>query len=461
MAHSRSRMVIFHFTIQKVHASVFVELNISKPYLPIVNKGRFYFIPERSCRGLSEGTVQVDFLVIGGGIGGLTAALAVAQSGRHVTVLEQAPQFSEIGAGLQLAPNAMRVLHRLGLYESIADFAWFPKRLVLMNARNARELSALDLGDAYRARYGFPYAVMHRADLLNLLVRACQSSGQVTLLADQEVVSTDPSSDGVKVTVKGGTTYVAKVAIGADGLWSQTRKRLSDDEPVTAHYVAYRGTIPIGEIADYARMDDVVMWIGPGMHFVQYPVRRGELYNQVAVFESRRFKPDSDDWGTPEELDEAYSVCCPQVQHAAKFMQRHRRWPMIDRLPIPNWVNGRLALLGDAAHPMLQYIAQGACQAIEDGAALAAEIDRDASDLDSALHRYEARRTVRSASIQNAARTFGQIIHTDDPTASLLRDSLLTTRAADDYRFVDWIYAHDATTGHSVLSDEAPVKIRR
>lgn len=401
---------------------------------------------------MSEGAKRVDFLVIGGGIGGLTAALAIAKSGRDVTVLEQAPQFSEIGAGLQLAPNAIRVLQRLGLFDAVGDFAWFPKRLVLMDAKNAQELSALDLGDAYRRRYGFPYAVMHRADLLNLLVQACESSGRVTLLADQEVVASHPSPGHVEVAVKDGTTYVAKVAVGADGLWSKTRRHLCDDEAVTAHYVAYRGTVPIEEISDYARMDDVVMWVGPGMHFVQYPVRRGELYNQVAVFHSQRYTPDSDDWGTPEELDEAYSVCCPQVQHAAKFMQRHRRWPMIDRDPIPHWVNGRLALLGDAAHPMLQYIAQGACQAIEDGAALAAEFDKSANDIDAALHRYEARRTVRAAQIQNAARTFGHIIHTGDPTTVLLRDSLLTTRAADDYRFVDWIYGHDAATGSSILS---------
>lgn len=395
---------------------------------------------------------KVGFLIIGGGIGGLTAALAVAQTGQRVTVLEQAPEFAEIGAGLQLAPNAMRVLQQLGLFDAISEFAWFPKRLVLMDARNAEELSALDLGESYRRRYGFPYAVMHRGDLLNLLVAACEKTDAVRLLSNKDVVLTTPQEDQVRVECRDGSTYLADVAIGADGLWSRTRQHLSLDEPISAEYVAYRGTVPMEEMRDYARMDDVVMWIAPGMHFVQYPVRRGELYNQVAVFQSKHYKPDSDDWGTPEELDEAYSMCCPQVQHAATFMHRHRRWPMIDRLPIPRWVQGRLALLGDAAHPMLQYVAQGACQAIEDGAALAASLVAHEGHVDAALRAYEAQRTVRSAQIQTAARTFGHIIHADDPTTVLLRNHVLTHRTAADYGVVDWIYGHDAETNSSILN---------
>lgn len=390
-----------------------------------------------------SGQQQVPFLIVGGGIGGLTAALAVAKTGRAVTVLEQAPEFSEIGAGLQVAPNAMRVLNKLGLFEAIREVAWFPKRLVLMDAKNAQELSALDLGDAFLARYGFPYAVMHRADLLNLLFEACQKSGLVTLLSNKAVISTVLQGDTVEVACKDGSVYTANAVIGADGLSSKTRAHFSDDEPICAQYVAYRGAIPIEEIKDYARMDDVVMWIGPGMHFVQYPVRRGELYNQVAVFESKRYTPDSDDWGTPEELDEAYSVCCPQVRHAVKFMQRHRRWAMLDRLPISQWTSGRLALLGDAAHPMLQYIAQGACQAIEDGACLAEQLIAHGDDIPKVFSAYQAERTVRTAKVQTAARTFGHIIHTENETTALVRDYLLTHRSADDFSVVDWIYGHD------------------
>lgn len=391
--------------------------------------------------------LRVPFLIVGGGIGGLTAALGAARTGRRVTVLEQSPAFAEIGAGLQLAPNAMRVLHKLGLFDAIRDFAWFPKRLVLMDARTATELSALDLGQLFQERYGFPYAVMHRADLLNLLYEACQSTGCVELLPNKAVISTqilDDEGGRVLITCQDGTRYLADGVVGADGLWSKTRRHFSDDEPVCEEYVAYRGTIPMEEIRSYARLDDVVMWIGPGLHFVQYPIRRGELYNQVAVFHSKRYTPDSDDWGTPDELDEAFAPCCPQVRHAVTFMQRHRRWPMRDRRPIPSWTKGRLTLLGDAAHPMLQYIAQGACQAIEDAACLAEQLGAYGEDIPSAFAAYAAKRTQRTARVQRAARSFGDIIHTDNPTAILLRNHLFTNRPATDFSVVDWIYGHDA-----------------
>ncbi|MBX5467488.1 MAG: FAD-dependent monooxygenase [Firmicutes bacterium] len=382
-------------------------------------------------------------VVIGGGIGGLSAALALAHVGVSSTVLEQSPAFTEIGAGLQLAPNAMRVLDRLGLMEGIRQVAWFPQRLVLGDAKTGQELSWMDLGEAFRRHYGQPYAVMHRADLLDLLVQGCRASGRVELLPQKAVVKISPDADGVTVVCQDGSWFRARGAVAADGLWSKTRRRFSDDEPVRAEYVAYRGTVPIEAIRDLARMDDVVMWISPELHFVQYPVRRGELYNQVAVFRSHRFRPDSDDWGTPEELDEAFAVCCEPIRRAVEFMQRGRRWPMVDRVPIARWTDGRVALLGDAAHAMLQYIAQGACQAIEDAAALAEQVQLSGGDLQSAFFAYQAARVARAAAVQSAARQFGHVIHTQDPTAIAVRDYFLRRRRPDDFSATDWIYAHD------------------
>ncbi len=389
---------------------------------------------------------EVPFLIIGGGIGGLTAALCIAKTGRTVTVLEQEEKFSEIGAGLQLAPNAMRILHQLGLFESVQEFAWFPKRLVLMDCQSGQELAALDLGKEFRARYEFPYAVMHRADLLNLLYQACQATGLVTLLAHRTVVSTEDKGDYVDVGCQEGFAYRAQAVIGADGLWSRTRQLFSDDRPIIAEYVAYRGAIPIEEVKDYARMDDVVMWIGKDVHFVQYPVRRGELYNQVAVFKSLRYTPDTDDWGTPEELDQVFSQSCDKVQHAIRFMHRGRRWPMMDRRPINRWTSGRVALLGDAAHPMLQYIAQGACQAIEDAACLGDKIITMGDDPSRIFLAYQTERLQRTARVQTAARNFGQIIHTGDSAAILLRDYLLTTHTPNNLGIVDWIYGYGRPT---------------
>ncbi|MFB5188782.1 FAD-dependent monooxygenase [Alicyclobacillus fastidiosus] len=384
---------------------------------------------------------QVSWLIIGGGIGGLTAALSIAKCGMSVHVLEQAPQFSEIGAGLQLAPNAMRVLAKLGLEDEIRDCAVFPKRLVLMDAMRGGELSSLDLGEKFRTRYGQPYAVMHRSDLHAILFEACRQSERVTLLTDKRVTDVENQGDCVRVTCADGSVYEAQAAVGADGLWSTTRQLFSNDQPICAEYVAYRGTIPTEEILQYARLDDVVMWIGPNLHFVQYPVRRKELFNQVAVFKSTGYREDSDDWGTPEELDAIFDQCFPAVANAAKYMQRHRRWPMYDRHPIDTWTSGRLTLLGDAAHPMLQYIAQGACQAIEDGACLARQISSCGEDIDAALEAYQAERTVRTARVQRTARLFGDIIHTEDEATRILRNAFMQKRTADDFSAVDWLYA--------------------
>jgi salicylate hydroxylase len=217
----------------------------------------------------------------------------------------------------------------------------------------------------------------------------------------------------------------------------------SDDKPICSQYVAYRGTIPMSEITTHAGtdMDDVIMWIGPYLHLVQYPVRRGELYNQVVVFKSFRYKEGSDDWGTPEEIDEHFGKCCEPVRHAVTFISRQRRWPMYDREPIDNWTSGRVALLGDAAHPMLQYLAQGGCQALEDAACLTELLHQHGDDFGKAFSAYQQERVPRTASVQRNARTWGEIIHAADPIAVLLRNTIMEQRSPLDTSYVDWLYS--------------------
>ena len=277
---------------------------------------------------------EIPLLVLGGGIGGVAAALSMARRGRRVHVLEKSPQLAEIGAGLQLAPNAMRVLDWLGVLDQIRSAAVFPQTLTLLDIVTAKRLKTVDLGPAFLARYGYPYIVMHRSDLLAILVEACRDSGLVSFETGKEVVAIDDLRDCAELSCRDGSVYRTEALIAADGLWSLARRTLFSDDPVhTPKYVAYRGTIPISQIAMHARPDDLLIWVGPEMHLVQYPVRGGALYNQVAVFKSDRFRSDSDDWGTADELDRHFSKACPYVLEAVKEVGRGRRLAAVRSQP--------------------------------------------------------------------------------------------------------------------------------
>jgi 3-hydroxybenzoate 6-monooxygenase len=384
-------------------------------------------------------TNELPLLIAGGGIGGLAAALAVARTGRSVHVLEKAAQFGEIGAGLQLAPNASHALARLGVLDALARYAVYPQRLLWRDARSGARVTALDLGEKFRAHYGHPYVVMHRGDLLDVLLEACRADARIVLEPSREVAGVEEHADGVRAVCADGARYDGVALIAADGLWSRLRRLVHDDgEPLAAQYVAYRGTIPVEELWEGAGLDDVTLWTAPGLHFVQYPIRGGKLFNQVAVFRSARYRPDSDDWGTPDELDAAFAAGCAPVQAGIARIRRDRRWTMYDREPIARWSRGRVVLLGDAAHPMLQYLAQGACQALEDAVVLADALAAH-DDPAGAFLAYRDRRYLRTARVQYSARLFGEIWHAGEVGATL-RDAMLAPRADDDFAHVEWLY---------------------
>lgn len=384
---------------------------------------------------------EIETLVVGGGIGGLATALALAKTGRSVHVLERAPEFSEVGAGLQLAPNASRMLDRLGVLDAIWANAVFPQQLVWMDAMTGRQVTALDLGDKFRAAYGYPYVVMHRSDLLAALLAGCRAQAGITLETSKDVIGVEDLEHGAEVRCADGSVYRCGMLIGADGLHSTVRRTIADDgPPVCSEYVAYRGTLPIDKMPEHAGLDNVVMWTGHDLHLVQYPVRRGELYNQVAVFRSDRFDPASDDWGTVDELEARFSGACGPVRSAISMIHTNRRWPMYDRAPIPTWTRNRIALLGDAAHPMLQYLAQGAAQAIEDAGSLADALQCHGEDFPQALQAYQEARRLRTARVQLTARWFGDVIHLGHVGAEV-RNALLAERPSDSFSAVDWLYA--------------------
>jgi 3-hydroxybenzoate 6-monooxygenase len=388
--------------------------------------------------------MDASLLVIGGGIGGLATALAAARGGRQVHVIEKSPEFTEIGAGLQLAPNATRMLDRLGVLQDVLKLATVPRSLVMMDAVTGLPLTRLDLGDAFIAHYGFPYIVMHRGDLLATELKACRCEPLITLHSNREAMSIEQDADAVHVTCHDGTSFDCQAVVGADGLWSRVRKTVHDDgDPICAQYVAYRGTLPLCDAPPETNLENMTIWVGPAMHFVQYVIHGGTLLNQVAVFRSHRYRPgcdDRDDWGTPDELDAAFEPLCPAVRQAVRFVRRDRRWPMFDRLPISSWTNGRITLLGDAAHPMLQYIAQGACQALEDAVCLGDAFARHC-DWRAAFLAYEAGRIPRTARVQQTARFFGELKHLDG-VGRAVRNALLQKRSPDDFDYFDFLYGY-------------------
>jgi salicylate hydroxylase len=400
---------------------------------------------------------QPDVIVVGGGIGGLSAAYALARKGLRVRVLERAREFGEVGAGIQIAPNCTRILHQYGLLEAAKQLGVLVEHIVMRDALDGSVLTSLDLRDTQR-RYGFPYMVIHRSDLHALFLGACQDAG-VELRTSQQVTGYGSTPAGAAVTLADGTVGQARMVVAADGLHSVARELLAKDELVNSAYVAYRGAVAI----ERARQNnicetDVVVYIGPRCHFVQYPLRGGEMFNQVAVFESPRAVAGAENWGTPDELDAAFADACADVRNGLALMWRDRWWRMFDRDPIPNWVYGRIALLGDAAHPPLQYIAQGAIMAIEDGWVLAEHAAGHAAgrdvDWDAALAAYEAVRAEHCRRVVLTSRTWGALWHLDG-VQRLRRNALLRARDIYDYSFVDWLYERTALT-----TDEEPPMFR-
>jgi salicylate hydroxylase len=385
---------------------------------------------------------RLDFLVIGGGLGGLATALALAQKGYPVHLIEKAHEFGEIGAGIQIAPNGSKALADLGILAETRPYAVYPQRLLLVDALSDLTLTTLDFGEAFRRAYTHPYVVMHRNDLLTILLHACQARQEITLETQKEAIAVEDLGDGARVHCADGSTYECHALIGADGLKSVVRTYvLNDGDPVCAEFVAYRGAVPMEEVIESAGVDTIRYWIGPNLHLIQYPLRAGALYNQVAVFKSACYRPETDDWGDAEELAAQFAQTHPSVQRALTRVKRERRWAMFDRAPVENWTRNHITLLGDSAHPMLQYIAQGACQALEDAVSLANALASQGGEVTQAFLAYQQTRIPRTARVQRSARLFGDIIHSAGVTA-LLRNTLLSARAPDDFTYTDWFYGY-------------------
>jgi salicylate hydroxylase len=380
-------------------------------------------------------------LVAGGGIGGLATAYALSRQGVPVRVFEQSAEFREVGAGIQLGPNIFRALEKIGLKDAILADAHVPPAQEMRDALTGKLITNIPLGETFSKRFGQPYAVTHRADIHGTFLKACQDSNLITLENSRRVDAYEDHGDKITLTLDDGERAEGRALIACDGMWSQIRERIvGDGKPRVSGHIAYRGVLKRADVPDDLWRPDVVLWAGPRTHFVHYPLRREELYNLVAVFHSDHYEEGWNAEGNAELLWKHFKGQVPQVLRMLERIETWRMWVLCDREPVKDWSHGRVTLLGDAAHPMLQYLAQGACMATEDAVILAEKVAATPDDIPGAFKAYEQERYLRTARTQIMARVYGEFYHARGVTAEL-RDMAVGGRTTEQaYDGIDWLY---------------------
>jgi len=393
---------------------------------------------------------KLPVLVAGGGIGGLAAALALTRRGFSVKVLEQAPELGEIGAGIQLGPNAFAAFDALGIGDKARGRAVYTDEMVMHDALDETLVGRIPTGEAFRRRFGNPYAVIHRADVHMSLLEGAQASDRIEVLTSTTVQRIDQDEHGVTVHDTRGGTHRGLALIGADGVKSAVRRQYVGDEARVSGHVVYRAVIDKKDFPADLQWNAASIWVGPNCHLVHYPLRGGEQYNVVVTFHSREQEEWSVREGSRAEVQSYFEGICAKARQLIDLPKDWKRWATADREPIGQWTFGRAVLLGDAAHPTLQYLAQGACMALEDavtlGEALRVHQTLETGDFAPAFEHYQRSRIARTARIVLSAREMGRIFHAKG-VERLVRNELWKGRSQERfYDAMEWLYGWRAET---------------
>jgi 3-hydroxybenzoate 6-monooxygenase len=381
-------------------------------------------------------------IIVGGGLGGLTAALSLARHGFTVRVIEGAPEFGAIGYGIQFGPNVFHALDRIGVSAAVLEKADEPPAVLMIDAFNSKEVTRVATGiPAFRARFKYPYIIIHRNDLHNVLLDACRRETKITLVGDAMMTGFDEGSAGVTVKTEDGRSFQGALLVGADGIRSRARAQLlADGEPRRNGFMAFRTIVPIADVTADVPRDSVALWGGPSGHLVHYPLRHGTLFNIAATFRRSANSERGDVAAYRAEVDQAYRDAHPTMKALLAMLDLNRRQAIGDRDPIRHWHKGRVVLLGDAAHPTLQSLAQGACMAIEDGVCLADCIAGEDGDYETAFRRYENARSVRTARVTLESRYIWDVYHADGIAREVYWQMLSERSEADTFQCLAWLY---------------------
>ncbi|MGW3205221.1 FAD-dependent monooxygenase [Streptomyces sp. NPDC001135] len=380
-------------------------------------------------------------VVAGGGIGGLATALSVSARGHRVVLCERNSEFAELGAGIQLAPNGMHALDRLGLAAAVRRIAVPVTELRFMDGVSGEHVVSMPLDERYRARFRNAYVVVHRGELHRLLLRACRDSDRIELRPSSAVVGYEHTGQAVRVLLAGGGALTADALVGADGLHSAVRGQLvGDGGPRNAGITVYRSIVPMDRVPPDLRHAAVTWWAGPGRHFVHYPIASGRSLNLAPSVENQPAETFSGTVVPTARVREQFAVLCDTAQRLLELATEWKAWVLVDRDPVDGWTDDRVALLGDAAHPMLHYAAQGACLALEDAVVLGDLLDCTAAEVGARLRRYNAARRDRTARVHRLARDSIALWHAADTRATARNKALTAMSATDLHDYVAWLH---------------------